>query len=363
TVDQADLGGGGITGSTGSDTLTAFGTALDLSSTTLTSVERLLAGSSVATTFTVDQADLSSLTTITGSSGNDTLAAGGTQLTLTSTAVTSVEILRAGTSLGTTFTVDAADLTSGGSVIGSSGDDALVMNTTIFNLASTTLSSVEILRAGLSTATTFTVDQLDLNTGGSVIGSSGADILVANGTTLDLSSTSLSSIETIRSGSIATTFTVDQADLASATAVTGSTAAGTQLNLTSTAVTSVETLRAGTSLATTFTVDAADLTAAGTIAGNSGTDTLIMNTTAFNLISTTLTSVEILQAGLSTATTFTVDQADLISGGSVIGSSGADILAVNGAALDLSSTSLSSIETLRSSSVATTFTVDQLDLA
>jgi hypothetical protein len=371
TLDQADLASGGsIIGSSGSDTVTAFGTVLDLSSTTLTSVERLLAGSSLASIFTVDQADLSSVTTITGSSGNDTLAAGGTSLNLTSTAVTSFEILKAATSLATTFTVDTGDLTSGGSVVGSSGNDTLVMNTTAFNMASTTLTSVEILQAGLATATTFTVDAADLAAGGSVIGSSGSDTLTAFGTVLDLSSTTLTSVERLLAGSsLATTFTVDQNDLSSLTTITGSsgndtlTAGGTQLNLTSTAVTSVEILKAGTSLATTFTVDTADLTSGGTVIGSSGTDTLVMNTTAFNMASTTLTSIEILQAGLSTATTFTVDQADLISGGSVVGSSGADILAANGTTLDLSSTSLSSIETIRSGSVATTFTLDQADLA
>ncbi|MDY0873796.1 beta strand repeat-containing protein [Dongia rigui] len=370
TLDQADLvAGGSVIGSSASDTLTAFGTVLDLSSTTLTSIERLLAGSASPSIFTVDQADLSSVTTITGSTGNDTLVASGTSLNLTSTAVTSFEILKAGTSLATTFTVDAGDLTSGGSVQGSSGDDILVMNTAGFNLSSTTLTSIEKLQAGVAAATTFTVDQADLIAGGSVIGSSGSDTLTAFGTVLDLSSTTLTSIERLLAGSASpTTFTVDQNDLASVTTITGSTgsdtlvASGTSLNLTSTAVTSFETLKAGTSFATTFTVDTGDLAASGTVQGSSGNDILVMNTSAFNLASTTLTSIEILQAGLNTATTFTVDQADLISGGSVIGSTGSDILLANGTTLDLSSTSLTSIETIKSGSVATTFTLDQADL-
>ncbi len=128
---------------------------------------------------------------LTGSTGSDILVAGGTSLNLTSTVTTSFETIRAGSSLATTFTVDAADLASGGSVVGSSGDDTLIIASTAYNLASTSLSSIEKLQAGLSTATTFTLDQADLIAGGSIIGSSGSDILVANGTTLDLSSTAL----------------------------------------------------------------------------------------------------------------------------------------------------------------------------
>ena len=79
--------------------------------------------------------------------------------------------------LATTFTVDTADLASNGSVIGSSGNDSLVIKSTAFDLSSTTLTSVEILQAGLNSATTFTLDQADLASGGSVVGSSGSDTL------------------------------------------------------------------------------------------------------------------------------------------------------------------------------------------
>ncbi len=371
TLDADDLASGGsVVGDAGVDTLLAGGTDLDLSSTSLSSIEVLKASTSLATTFTVDQADLAQVT-IEGSSGIDTLAAAGTSLDLTSTSLTSIEILQAGSSLGTTFTVDAADLASGGSVVGSSGDDTLVLQTSAFDLTSTSLTSIEILQAGLSTATIFTVDADDLAAGGSVIGSTGSDTLTVKGTAVDLSSTSLTSIEVLQAGSsLATTFTLDQADLnAGVTSVQGSSgvdtlvAAGTELDLTSTSLTSIEILQAGSSLATTFTVDAADLVAGGSVVGSSGDDTLALKTTAFDLTSTSLTSIEILQAGLSTATTFTVDAADLAAGGSVIGSSGSDTLTVKGTAFDLSSTSLTSIETLKSSSsLATTFTLDQADL-
>jgi hypothetical protein len=372
TLDQADLvSGGSVTGSTATDTLVAAGTSLDLSSTTLTSIEALKAGSVAATTFTVDQADLASGGSVIGSSGNDTLAASTAgALNLTSTTLTSVEILQAGSTNATTFTVDQADLASGGSVVGSSGSDILVINGATLDLTSTTISSVETLKAGTASATTFTVDQADLVAGGSVTGSSGSDVLVIAGTALDLSSTSLTSIETLKAGNVgATTFTVDQADLAASGSVTGSNgndtlaSAGIALNLTSTTLTSVEILRAASSLATTFTVDQADLATGGSVIGSSGNDALVINGASLNLTSTSLTSVEILQAGTSNATTFTIDQADLNAGGSVVGSSGSDILLINGTTLDLSSTGISSIENLKAGSAsATTFIVDQADL-
>src|SRR6185369_3804393 len=213
--------GGTVNGSTGSDILLANGTTLDLSSTALTSIETLKAGNAAATIFTVDQADLISAGSVTGSTGNDTLAAAGTALDLSSTTLTSIEILKANSSLATTFTVDVADLVSGGSVTGSTGNDTLAMKAAAFDLTSTTLTSIEILSAGTSGATTFTVDQADLASGGTVNGSTGSDILSIKGTSFDVTSTTLTSIENLKGqSSLATTFTVDQADLITSGSVT-----------------------------------------------------------------------------------------------------------------------------------------------
>ncbi len=423
TVDQADLASGGtVQGSSGNDTLASSGTTLDLSSTSLNSIEIIKAGSNAATTFTVDQADLVSGGTVLGSSGNDTLVINGTSADLTSTTLSSIEILKAGSSLATTFTVDQADLAASGTVLGSSGDDVLVTNATTLDLTSTTLSSVEVIRAGSTLATTFTLDQDDLAAGGTVQGGTGNDTVAAGGTALDFSSTTLNSIEIIKAGlSIATTFTVDQADLSNGGSVTGSSGTdtlaskGTALDLTSSTLTSIERLAAGSSLGTTFTVDAADLVSGGSVVGSSGTDTLIVNSATINLASTTLDNVEVIQrvsasrrpsrsirrtfwaapssaaagaiyslptaprsisatprlpvsrrsaAGSSLATTFTVDQADLASGGTVQGSTGSDTLTAAGTLMDLTSTTLVSIETLRAgSTLATTIIVDQSDLA
>ncbi|MBV5325459.1 MAG: hypothetical protein J0626_09435, partial [Rhodospirillaceae bacterium] len=369
---NADLvAGGSVIGSSGTDTLVAKGATLDLSNTSLTSIEKL-AGSQAATTFTVDQGDLVAGGSITGSTGVDTVAAGGAALDLTSTTLTSIEKLQ-GATVGTTFTVDAADLVSGGSVVGASSTttDTLIIKGTSFDVTSTSLTNIEILKAGSSLATTFTVDQADLATGGSIVGSSGTDTLTSKGTALSLANTTLTSVETLRAGSsLATTFTLDGDDLTKLTTVSGSTgidtlvASSTGIDMTSTTLNSIEVLKAGLSLATAFTVTQVDLANGGSVVGSSGSDTLVIGGTSLDLTSTTLTSIENLKAGSSLATTFTVDAADIITGGTVQGSTGSDTLIIKGTAFDLNSTTATSIEKLQAgSSLATTFTLDTSDLA
>jgi hypothetical protein len=370
---QGSGGFASITGTSKTDTLETSTTALDLTNTTLSGIEKLQAGNVAATTFTVDQADLASKGSVIGSSGNDTLQIAGTSLDLRSTTLNSVEVLKAGNALATTFTVDSADLASGGSVIGSSGTDTLIVADTAFDLSSTTLTSVETLKAGSAKDTTFTVNQGDLANGGSVIGSTGKDTLASADATLDLTSTTLFSVEVLQSAAGGTAFKVDQGDLANKGSVVGSTSAtdtltivGTSFDVTSSALSSVEVLTGGSSNATTFKVDQEDLAENGSVVGSSGTDTLITNGTALDLSSTALTSVEILQAGTSKGTTFTIDQSDLAVGGSVNGSSGSDKLVSTTTAADLTSTTLSSIEVLATAAtgaLGTTFTVDANDLA
>jgi hypothetical protein len=163
----------------------------------------------------VDADDLASGGSVFGSTSNDTLVGHGTVLDLTGTTLTSVEILQAGSSLATHFIIDQADLsTGGGSVVGSSGNDTLEVNGASLNLSSTTLTSVEILQAHTTNATTFTVDQADLASGGSVIGEASSDTLVVNGNSVNLSSTTLTSIETIKTAnaSNSTTFTLSNGE-------------------------------------------------------------------------------------------------------------------------------------------------------
>ena len=261
TLSQSALvSGGSVYGSSGSDTVQIRGSALDLTGTTLISIEALQAGST-ATLFTVDTTDLSGLA-VTGGAGNDTLMVKSAAIDLTSNLLTSVDILKAGLSVATTFTVDAADLASKGSVIGSSGTDTLIILGTSMDLNSTGLSSVEILKTTDTSGVTFNINLADLASGGSVVGASGTDMLQIVGTSLDLRSTTLSSIEVLHAGTTsATTFTVDQADLIANGSVIGSTGSdtlktyATSLDLRSTTLTSIETLLGASTSATTFTID------------------------------------------------------------------------------------------------------------
>src|SRR5262249_14828850 len=152
----------------------------------------------------------------------------------------------------------------------------------------TTLTSVEKVQAGVNTATTFTLDQADLAVVKTVAGSSGSDTLIAGSTAIDLTATTLSSIENLTAGATNNTpFTVTQANLTALAAINGSTATGdtivtmsTTADLTSTVLTDVEALKAGTTNATTFTLDVADLTNSATngfaITGSTSNDTLIV---------------------------------------------------------------------------------------
>src|SRR5262249_16230665 len=153
---------------------------------TLSSIEILQTGSSLATTFTVNPADLAAGGSVIGSSGVDTLMVAGTGLDVSSTTLTSLEVLKAGSAPATAFTVDQAELVSGGPVPGSRGNDRVTAKGTALDLSSTTLSSIEILKAGSSLATAFTVNQIDLISGGSVQGSSGNDTLISADAALDL---------------------------------------------------------------------------------------------------------------------------------------------------------------------------------
>ncbi|WP_231376276.1 calcium-binding protein [Magnetospirillum fulvum] len=358
-----------ILGSTGVDTLVMNSPNADLSKMTFSSLEVLKVGATSANNVTLTDAEVSGLVSVIGNNSIDTLIAAGPTLSLTTTTLSGIEVLKAGTSIDTTFTVNQADLAANGSVVGNDGTDTLVISGTSLSLIATTLSSIEVLKAGTATATTFTVDQTDLANGVvSVVGNTGIDTLATSGTTLDLSTTTLSSVEILKAGSAATTFTVDQGDLAENGSVVGSggvdtlTTAGATLDLSATTLSSVEILKAG-SIATTFTVDQVDLAANGSVVGSGGVDTIVINGGSLSLTATTLSSIEVLKAGTSGDTTFTVDQGDLATGGSVVGGAGRDTLAINGASLDLSATKLSSVEILKAgTAVATIVTVDQDDL-
>ncbi|MBC7905988.1 MAG: hypothetical protein H7Y60_04460 [Rhodospirillaceae bacterium] len=372
TVDQADLAvAASVVGNAGVDTLVVSGTSVNLGAVTLSGIEVLKAATIGATTFSVDQGDLAANGSVIGNSGIDTLAILGTGLNLTATTLTSVEVIKTANAASTTITVDQLDLAMGGSVLGNAGTDTLVAAGTSLNLNTTTLSGIEVIAAGSTSATSFTVDQADLASGGSVEGNAGTDTLIAAGASLDLTGTTLSSLEVIKAGNgAATTFTVDLADLASGGSVVGTGAVDTlvvkdaTVNLTATTLSSVEVIKAGTTGDTTFTVDQSDLTIGGSVIGNAGTDALVISSTALNLTGTTMSGIEVIKAGAATATTFTVDQTDLATGGSVVGTVENDTLVVTGATVNLGAVTLSSVEVLKAATAgATLFTVDQTDLA
>jgi hypothetical protein len=373
TVDAADLASGGsVIGSSGSDTLVIHGGLLDLTATKLTSIEKIQAGTTSDTVFKIDQADLAKSGSVEGSSGTDTLTINGASLDLSSTTLTSVEVIAAGKTTATTFIVNQADLLSGGSLIGSTGvTDTLITKDATLDLSSSTVTSVEVLKAGTTLATAFTVDAAELASGGSVIGGKGTDSLSVVGSSFDLTSTTLSSIESLVSGSSGpqnVLFVLDQLDVTKT--ITGSTnnaddirAAGTTLDLSSTSLTAIELISTANSKGTTFTVDVADLVSIDSVTGSTGKDTLIIKGTSFDTTGLVLTSVEKLQGGSAASTTFLVDKADLASGGSVIGGAKADTLSVNGTDFDLRSTTLTSVERLAAGATNTTFRLDQADLA
>ena len=408
-----------LIGNSGIDTLRGLFPLLNLTGVTLSSVEVLQAGSSADTVFLVDQANLASGGLVVGNTGTDTLVAVGTSLSLAGTTLSSVEVLKAGTANATTFTVDADDLVAGASVVGNAGQDTLVvragladlsavtlssievvrmadgaaggfgltqaqiaalgtlygnaaLNTLVISGASldlrnTTLSSIEVLKAGAGAATLFTVDQSDLAAGGSVVGTSGLDTLVVGGAAVDLSKTTLSSIEDVRIGS-GTDSVVTVATLAGVSTLSGGAGNDTlvssvaALSLASTDLSSIEVVKAGVAT-TTFTLDAGDLSGISTLAGSTGVDTLVVNASAADLTGVTLSSVEVIKAGLGTATTLALAQSALSSGGSVIGTAGVDTLVVSGGVLDLSATTLSSVEVVKAApGAATVFTLDQSDV-
>jgi len=359
----------------GADTLVAADAALDLTQTTLSSIESLAAGTSNATTFTLDSTDVSRLSggSITGgASATDQLRVTSNDINLGNVAVSGVEVLLAGSTSATTFRVNQADLASNGSVVGVNAQvDTLSALGTLLDLRSTTLSSIERLTAGSASATSFIVNQADLTGGAAVIGNAGIDSLIAADTLLDLHNVTLSSIERIEAGGgLGTTFRVGSSFLQRSRDIIGQDGVADTLDVQSSNVdlrfvslSSVEVIRSSIGSATNFRVDQADLAPGGTIDGGAGTDTLIANGATLDLSSTTLTSVEVILANTS-ANTLTVNQADLLSGGTVDGGAANDtlVIAAADATLDLSSTTLVSIEAIAGNGLANTITVNQDDL-
>jgi len=245
-------------------------------------------------------------------------------------------------------------------LIGGSGIDTLIVTGNTFNLLFASLSSVEVLRADAANGThmtVFAIDQDDLAIKGSIVGNASAtgDTILTSDTALDLSSTTLSSIEGIMvTSSTGTTLTMLQKQLVGETisgfgSVDALAVRGSLVDLSSTTLNSFEILTSTGTAATTFKADLADIKSL-TVTGHAGIDTLIVNGTDFNLMSSGLSSIEKLQAASSDATTFTLNTTELGTVGTITGGKGTDeLVAVNTMAdvIDLSSIHLSSVEQIQ----------------
>ncbi|HVI50460.1 MAG TPA: C2 family cysteine protease [Candidatus Sulfotelmatobacter sp.] len=370
TLGQAALSGiGTLVGAVGTDVVTLQGAgAFDLSATTFSGVEVVLAGGGL-TSLTLNQADLASVRTLTGNGGSDVLVANGASLDLSTTTLSGFQTIKAGTNAATSITVAQADLAGGGTVVGGTAVDTLVLSGASFDLSNTTLTSMEVIRAA-TTGATVTLNQGDIVSGGSILGSAGTDILVAVGSSLDLSNTTLSSVEALTSAVSGETFILNQNALGSLKTISGSAgmdtivAASSSLNLSSTALSGIGVLKSNGAASTTIVVAQSQLLTGGSIVGGTGVDTLSVASVSVNLVNTALSSVEVIQAGLTTATSFTVTNADLVGGGSIVGTAGVDTVVAAGASLNLSATTLSSVEIIKAGlNSATTFTLAQGDLA
>src|SRR5262249_1506224 len=155
-----------------------------------------------ATTFIVTSAQLAGLD-ISGGKSVDTVKVATANIDFTSTTLTSIEGVGAGLTTATTITLLDTQLKANGGVIaniaGNTAVDTLNVKGANVDLSDTTVTSVEKIQANSgATDTTFFLDQADLASGGSIIGHVGttvADTIEAAGTSLDLTSTTLTGIE------------------------------------------------------------------------------------------------------------------------------------------------------------------------
>ena len=352
----------------GIDTLVAGSdiTSFDLRSTTISGVEVLSGSSTTGTNFILGLSNFTQgdtvvdLGTIEGSTGNDTLTFSGARLDLTSTTLTSIETLAAGSSGGTEFVVNQADVPQ--QVVGNAaGTDTLTIAEAQLNLSGTTLSSIEVLAAGSSAATIFTLDVNDIGrlAGGSIRGGESlADELRVGSNDFNLGNIQVSGVEVLAStATSATLFRIDQADLASGGSIIGIggqtdtvSILGTSLDLTSTTLTSVERLTAANFSATTFVVDASDIAELRQVIGNAGADTLRTVGAAADLRNLTLISIERVEVGSGTpvgqTAVLNVGAAFLSRARDVAGVSNADRFEFAGNPFDLTLVALSGFEVI-----------------
>src|SRR5262249_27799531 len=140
----------------------------------------------------------------------DSVLANGSSLDLSSTTLSGIEKIGAGAALNTTLTITGTPLGSLNIIGGGNAADTLVVKSTVFDVSSVTLDGLHIRKAGLASATTFTVDESQFSAKGGdvkgIIGSSGSDTLTTTGIDFDLSATTLTSVERLIAGHTGDTF-------------------------------------------------------------------------------------------------------------------------------------------------------------
>ena len=160
---------------------------------------------------TVNTADVDESATVDGLDGSDTLQLADATLDLSSTTLTSIDLIR-GTTAANVITVNTADVDESATVDGLDGSDTLQLADATLDLSSTTLTSIELIR-GTTAANVITVNTADVDESATVDGLDGNDTLQLADATLDLSSTTLTSIELIRGTTAANVITVNTADV------------------------------------------------------------------------------------------------------------------------------------------------------
>lgn len=356
-----DLSGVTVAGGLSSDILRVTGDN-DLTAASISGVEALeLDG--VGTDLTVNSASLTGVTSISDTGGNDVTQSLIITNSTNLSAVTVTNIETLSVTGASTLTIDQSKLTGVTAISGDGSVQDLTVSTGSLDLTSIALTGFESVH--LASGSTMTAQAADLAGVSSIIGAAGSETLTVLDTA-DLSTLTLSSVETLKFGGVGTTLTVDQAHLGGVTAITGNAAAGdvlatsANLNLSAIALTAVETIDMN-GATTMLTANAADLASVTNINGAGGAQTLsLLNSTDISGI--TFSALETISYGVA-GINVTIDQAKLTGVTNIAGNAGAgDILTMKaGTDLDLSGgLAISAIEELDLGGGGTSLTVNSM---
>lgn len=226
---------GGVSGGA-ANTVTTSGASLDMSGTALTNISQLISTSTTGTSFKIGVTGFTPLT-LTGGSGDDTFhvtaaqmggasgiavdgGSGVNNVTLDTAGAYNLTALAGFSNIQTvtgsagndTLTVNAAMLTGFTSVDLGSGSNTLQSNGTAFNVSGKTLTNVQTL-SDTTVGATFTLAATQTKAGGgtmsAITGTGVGNTVTTAGTSLDLSATTLSNVQTITTSNTSGTTLVD----------------------------------------------------------------------------------------------------------------------------------------------------------